>query len=150
MQRWVPLTRMDPLHTRNLSANSSGSNLPGRAICRGILAADWVHHNQTVAGTAAAAPSAPEVDVFALTKVVIEDRVVTRRGKRPFSVELVSCFLGKVIFGHRGRGAKWARDPKVLSRRDLTPAQNARKARAVGVAPGKSLQGIPIRTSSQV
>jgi hypothetical protein len=36
--------------------------------------------------------------------------------------------------------AKWARNQKVLSPRDLTPAQNARKTCAVGAASGKSLQ----------
>jgi hypothetical protein len=44
-----------------------------------ILAAHWIHHNPTVAGTAAAAPASsgpPEIDVFVLTKAVLEDRVV--------------------------------------------------------------------------
>jgi hypothetical protein len=41
-----------------------------------ILAAHWIHHNPTVVGTASAAPSAPNIDVFVLTKAVIEDRVV--------------------------------------------------------------------------
>ena len=65
----------------------------------------------------------------------------TQAEKGPFSVELVSCFLGKVIFEHRDRTSKWARDPKVLSGRDSTPVQNARKTRAVGAASGKSLYG---------
>jgi hypothetical protein len=69
--------------------------------------------------------------------------VLRRRavGKRPISVEPLSCFLGKVIFEHRDRTSKWARDPKVLSGRDSTPVPNARKTRAVGAASGKSLYG---------
>jgi hypothetical protein len=42
-----------------------------------ILAAHWIHHNPNVAGTASApSPSAPEIDVFVLTKAVLEDRLV--------------------------------------------------------------------------
>jgi hypothetical protein len=56
------------------------------------------------------------------------------------SVEPVSCFLGKVILGHRDRPPKRARDKRVLSRRDSTPAENARKTGAFGAASGKSLR----------
>jgi hypothetical protein len=78
----------------------------------------------------------------------ISQRACERRGRPPHrphgsaaasaSLEPVSFFLGKVIFGHRDRRAKWAREPKVLSRRDSTPVQNARKTRAIGAASGKS------------
>jgi hypothetical protein len=38
----------------------------------------------------------------------------TTRWKSPICVEPVSCFLGKVMFGHRDRPAKWARKQKWL------------------------------------
>jgi hypothetical protein len=55
-------------------------------------------------------------------------------GKSPISVEPVSCFLGKVIFGHRDRTFKWARKQKCLIAETKRPRRTPAKRERAGTA----------------